>query len=96
MWVAQARVTLFAERGVMGYQRPGNFLLVCVFLLEYFFKRFDSTLSNRYHSCLSLPPPQVNQELPCWHNYKVEEGGKAEHDEDWGGDFCHSEGQRDR
>ena len=42
------------------------------------------------------PTPQVNQELPCWHNFEEEEGCKAGQEEDWGGDFCHSEGQRYR
>ena len=42
------------------------------------------------------PTPQVHQELPCWHNYEEKERGKLGQDEDQGGDFCHSEGRRDR
>ena len=31
MWVVRARTVLFAERGVLGSQRPGDFLLASVF-----------------------------------------------------------------
>ena len=44
---------------------------------------------------LITPTPKVNQEILCWHNCEEEEGGKAGQDEDWGGDFCHIEDQRD-
>ena len=44
---------------------------------------------NSTHQTLEYLPqsliditPQVNQELPCWHNYKEEEGGKARKDDD--------------
>ena len=33
-WFVRACAILFTERGVIGSQRPGDFLLVCVFLLE--------------------------------------------------------------
>ena len=33
---------------------------------------------------MTPPPPQVNHELTCCHNYEGDEGGKAEQDKDQG------------
>ena len=87
MWVARARVVWFAERRVIG-SCPGNFLLASVFVgIEHMV--WQHTL-NLLPQSLITSTPQFNQELPCWHNYEEEEGGKAGQDEDQCGDSCHS------
>ena len=42
------------------------------------------------------PTPQVNQELPCWHNYEYEGKWKVGQEEDWGEELFHSGGRRDQ
>ena len=90
MRVARARTIWFAERGFIGSQHPGNFLLDSVF--------FGIKKTVWQHTIKSLSKylinttPQVNQELLCWHNYEEEEGGKTGQYKYWGGEFYHSEG----
>ena len=44
----------------------------------------DSTQQTHEYLPQSLiyPTPQVNEEIPCWHNYKEEKQGKAGIDKD--------------
>ena len=73
---------------VSGSQRPGNYLFVSIFLLEWIF-----TKKKSYACCLLLqslkdPPTQLHHELTCYHNYIGDEGEEAEQDENWGGVCC--------
>ena len=69
-----------------------NFVGFCFFGL----KKNGLTAQSQIANTIANHSPQVNQDIPCWGNYEEEEEGKAGQDEDWGGDFCHSEVRRDQ
>ena len=88
MWGLRDRAIWFAERGVFGSQRPGNFLLASVFCFNLFSQKNKSTehlLFATAISKLSLPPPQVHHYLTCCHNFIGDDGEQADKDENWGG-----------
>ena len=66
IWVARACVISFAERGVIGSQCPGNFLLVCVFC----WNEFSHKKNQPYSRCLPLQSPfapPASPSLPWYH-----------------------------
>ena len=76
------------------FSTPGQYFVVFCFCWN---KKMlcQHTLKPLPQSIIATTP-QVNQELPCWHNYGEEEVGKVGQGKDWGGEFFHSEGRRDR
>ena len=64
--VARARVILFAERGVIGYQRPGDFLFACVFCWDGFsHKKMNQALAVCCRSQYLPPlPPNPTMSSP--------------------------------
>ena len=78
IWVARARAIWLAVRGVIGSHRTVNCLLASIFVgIENGLTAHSwvsTTVTNNWH-------PQVNQELPCCHNYEEEEGCKVGKDE---------------
>ena len=97
-WIWSICVSIWEELLVLNTRSIFCWFLYFVDL--YFLLVLKKTL--RHHNLESLPQPliaptpQVNQDLPCWHNCQEKERGKSGQDQDRGGDFCHSEGQRDR
>ena len=92
MWVTWVRAIWFSEKVVIGSQRPGNFLLASVFLLELkklltAQPRISTTINNHSH------PPSLPR---AYLLTKLQRVGriKSGQDEDRGGGFCHNEGQR--
>ena len=92
MGLEVSRDIIFWERSYW-FSTPGWFFVGFFFLLEL---KNSLTAHSRIATTITNHSPQVNQELPCWKNYKKEEEGKEGKDEDEGGDFCHSEGRRDQ
>ena len=45
---------------------------------------------------LVVVSPSCIYQPPYWNNYEAEEGGNVGQDKDWGGEFFHSEVQRDQ
>ena len=75
IWFARDRGILFAERGIIGSQRPGDFLLASFFVgIEK--KVWQHTIECLTQSLITTNP-QVNQQLTCWHNYNEEKEGKG-------------------
>ena len=63
MWVARARAIRFAERGVIGSQRPGDFLLASIFFLE--LEKNVLTAHSRITTTNSGHPHSPNQPRAC-------------------------------
>ena len=94
MWVAPDRVIWFAERGVIGSQRPDDCLFASVFLFE---QLFTQKRNNPYAWCyllwlLNNPPPLVQHDITCCHNWRGDEGEEEDQDENRGGVCCKGQG----
>ena len=86
----------FAERGRITSQNPGIFCWL-IFLVGIDFqtkKQFNSAVDTFYCNCYP-PPPQLNHEITCYHNYEVDEGEEAYQYKDWVGVFLEVKGRRD-
>ena len=86
----------FSERGVIGSQSTGDFLLASGFIWNYF-----SHKKNQHHIrylllyLLNATPTQVNHDLTCCHNCRRDEGEEVNQDENRAGVCCKGKGWKD-